>query len=445
MKLRDDDTLDPRVERELEAIEAALRGEAVDHDLADLAELSADLSGLRASPEEPFAARLDARAAAGFKSGDGRERAGRLGDMWKRFRSASLSRQLMPIGATALAAIVIATAVVAVRPHGSDDSAQVSAGAGGSADSSAVATSGGAAANGPATSSATTTSEAAPSEIAPLPSLAPGPPVGTPGSRARTDRGSSYVRAQAQATVGHLGKQATGPFASDQNHRAIERDAQLTLGTDPEKVQDVSDDVLGVVGRYEGIVLNSSVSDGPAGEAGAQFELLIPSDRLGDALADLSGAAEVRSREETTKDITAPTVTTQEHLRDARAEVEGLLKQLANADTDEERRSADGQLAFQRQRIAGLRATLSSLERRANLSHVSLDIVTGDAASFGDTGNGRWTIRDALADAGHILGTAAAVTLVGLAILAPLALLALIIWLARRGFVGQSRRRALEG
>jgi hypothetical protein len=238
----------------------------------------------------------------------------------------------------------------------------------------------------------------------------------------------------------------TGPFASGERRRFNETSAELTLGTDAAHVQPVADDVFGVVGRYEGIVLTSSISDGAEGEAGASFSLLIPSAKLPAALTDLSGIAEVRSRRESSQDITAPVVTTRERLRDARAEVEGLLKQLANADTDEERAAVKAQLRFQHRRVAGLRGALNGLQRRANLSRVSLDVVTGDTTGFGaGGGDGRWTMADALRDAGRVLSVAAGVTLVGLAVLAPLALLALIAWLARRAWVRQSRERALRG
>ncbi len=46
-------------------------------------------------------------------------------------------------------------------------------------------------------------------------------------------------------------------------------------------------------------------------------------------------------------------------------------------------------------------------------------------------------------DAGHILTIAAGVTIVGLAILAPLALIALLAWLANRAGVRRARERAL--
>ncbi len=53
------------------------------------------------------------------------------------------------------------------------------------------------------------------------------------------------------------------------------------------------------------------------------------------------------------------------------------------------------------------------------------------------------SIGDALHDAGHILAVAAGVAIVGLAVLGPLALIALLIWLANRAWVHRSRQRAL--
>ena len=237
----------------------------------------------------------------------------------------------------------------------------------------------------------------------------------------------------------------SGPFASKQSRRAVERSAQLVLGTDPDGVRPAADRVFATVGRYDGIVLSSTIRDGDSGEPGADFSLLIPSDRLSAALTDLSAIAEVRSRQESAEDITAPTVTVGERLRDARAEVEGLLKQLAKADTDAERASVKAQLRFQRQRLAALRASLNDLRRRANFSRVSVQVLTGDASAFPGSGGGRWTIGDALGDAGRILAVAAGVIVVGLAVLAPIALLALLAWLGRRAWVRAGRERALEG
>ena len=84
---------------------------------------------------------------------------------------------------------------------------------------------------------------------------------------------------------------------------------------------------------------------------------------------------------------------------------------------------------------------MTELDRRANLSRVSLRIETGAGAA--STSNGSWGIDDALGDAGHILAIAAGVTLIGLAVLGPIALIALLAWLAHHAWVRQRRERAL--
>jgi len=420
MKLRDRDPApDPQAERELHALDEALAGRPVEPEMSDIAALAAELRDLRPGPDQAAAARLDDGVAA---LGEGTAPGRGLAASWSRYSSAPLRRRLMPAAAAGLAAIVAATVIVS--------------GAGTDSGSNPSGT----------RIMAETQSGAAPSK----PSAAPAVPdvaklrrQGTAELQATGGSGATAAPAQGIRPVPPV---PTGPFASGQRRRFNETSAELTLGTDAEHVQAVADDVFGVVGRYEGIVLTSSISDGAEGEAGASFSLLIPSAKLPAALADLSGIAEVRSRRESSQDITAPVVTTRERLRDARAEVEGLLKQLANADTDEERAAVKAQLRFQHRRVAGLRSALNGLQRRANFSRVSLDVVTGDTTAFGaGGGDGRWTIADALRDAGRVLSVAAGVTLVGLAVLAPLALLALLAWLARRAWLRQSRERALRG
>jgi hypothetical protein len=399
---RDDETtLDPRAERELEALEAALRGEPVGPGYTHVAELASALAELRATPEEEFAARLDADAAAGFRAGGSDSTPERLRT---RLRGLSL-RQAMPALAGATAALLIGTAVVVGLGDRSQDDA---------AESPATVLSEPAPGGG---ADATATEEAAPQSAA--------------------AKGPAATSLDARTT-------STGPNAADERRRFQDRDASITVATEADQVRRATEDVFDVVARYRGIVRTSQIEDGPEGEAGARFELLIPSSRLSAALGDLSEIAEVRSREETSVDITAPVVTVGERLQDARAEVQGLLEQLAEADTDEERAAVKAQLAFQRQRVASLRSTLSGLERRANLANVSLEIVTGDAAGFGESGDEQWTIADAIDDAGRILAVAAAIALVSLAVVAPLALLFALALLGRRAWVRQSRERALD-
>src|SRR5713226_3206606 len=73
MRPRRDVTLDPETARELAALDAALGGEPVDPDLAELETLVRDTRDLRPLPSAEFAARLDDRAATGFpRPGGGR-------------------------------------------------------------------------------------------------------------------------------------------------------------------------------------------------------------------------------------------------------------------------------------------------------------------------------------------------------------------------------------
>ena len=79
------------------------------------------------------------------------------------------------------------------------------------------------------------------------------------------------------------------------------------------------------------------------------------------------------------------------------------------------------------------------------MSEVSLRIVTDHGAGVVPAGkdDGGWSVGDALHDAGHILTVAAGVLLIGLAILAPIALIALLFWSANRFRVRRLRERTL--
>ena len=344
--------------------------------------LVAALESLRPTPRPDFAAELDQRAAAGFP------RRSPLGQLSDRLRAIGPRRVLIPAGATALAAIAGVTVVVAIG--GSEEISDLSGGA----------------------------------------------------RFSHTEGDAPAATAAPSMTTESAAAGSSGPYAAQTSQREIERSARMTLGTDPENVRKASSEVFTTVHAYRGIVLNSSVRDGAAGDAGARFALLIPSAKLGDALADFSAIAEVRARHEATADITAPTVRSGEQLRDSVAKIEGLRAQLAAADTEAERGVAEAQLLRERRRVALLRSQLATLERRANLSRVSLQIETGEAGTSADEGGG-WGVGSALDDAGEILAIAAGVTILALAILGPVALIALLAWLGYRAHVRRGRRRAL--
>lgn len=384
-------------------------------------ELAAALRELRPATPPELAARLDARAAAGFPR-DSRRAAAALERLQGRLAATSPLRLLVPVGAAAIFAVAVATAVIAGSGSGTDSRTAL--------DRTYATT----------VPSTPRSPEAQPAQGAEKAAGARSfdSAAGESGAAA----GSGIAREAAPSSgAGSAGR--SGPYASPTRHRDVERSAEVVLGADPGDVRRDSAEVFDAVHTAGGIVLSSSIRDGAAGAAGADFELLIPTGRLGDALAAISAIAEVRSRNEASRDITAPTVTNGERLADARAEVESLLGQLADAEDGAERAAVRAKLRSARHRVAALRSRHSALERRGNFSRVSVRIETGESSSSGSGGAG-WGVDDGLRGAGRVLAIAAGVTAIGLAILAPLALLGLLAWLGRRVWLRLSRRAALR-
>jgi hypothetical protein len=401
--------------------------------------LAAELRALRPTPRPEFTSELDARATAGFP----RRGAGALGDRLSaatgratnRLRI-SRRRLLAPAGGLAVASILVATVIVVNNEGGGADRTVSTTQADSGSDRGYVSP--GAASNHDGSGHYTPGRTEMYAEEPPLIPAAKsaGGEASASSSEAQTLKPFSE---ESKATV----RAGTGPYASQANHRDVERSAAMVLGTDPADVRSAAGKIFTAVHAYDGIVLESSIEDGGEGEAGASFELLIPSGKLGDALAAFSSIAEVRSRHESTADVTAKTVGLGERLQDSRATISGLLEQLADADTDGERAAAEAELHSERLRAAALRANLADLQRRANLSQVSLQIESGEEGAAPADQNGSWGVGDALGDAGHILEVAAGVALIGLAIIAPFAIIALLAWLARRNGVRRARERGL--
>jgi hypothetical protein len=362
----------------------------------DRDQLAAELRALRPEPRPEFTAELDERAAAGFP------RRSRLPWLsFDRLRAVPPRRLLIPAGGFAVLAIAVVTAVIATN-----DREQESTG-GGSVLS--------------LTAPASEDSAAAPEESA---------------------SEASGAASEAGAAIEPFSEDSRANFTRTSN-RAVERSATLVLGAKPSDVADDSSQVFEVVHAHDGIVMRSSTHEGEPGRAGATFELLIPSAKLGDALAALSAIDEVRSRHEATADITAPTVNVTELLRDSKARIDSLLAQLAGAETESEREAVEAELRQERRHRARLRSQLQNLQRRADYSRVLVRIETGTKEESG-TGGGTWGVDDALGDAGKILAVAVAVTVVGLAILGPIAIIALLAWLTHRAWVRRERRRVLS-
>jgi Domain of unknown function (DUF4349) len=378
-------------------------------------DLTAELRALRPEPQQEFAAGLDTRVAAGFARVPRSDRF-LLSAFAARFRGLPARRWAAAAGGLALIGIATATVVI--------DSSE------------------------PSRESVALDSHHSPIERAAQGSKAPTQPaevsaaLGELGA-ANAGRSSSggllsFSGAPPTRHATPMGEAAIAGVAGHAGHRDIERSAEIGLLADPSDVDEDSARVFGAVHDADGIVLRSTTTTGR--RAGAHFELLIPSPKLGDALAAFSAIDQVRTRHEATADITAPTVAAGERLRDSRAKIDGLLSRLAAAQTESEATAIEVELRAERRREAVLRSHVAQLQRRTDYTRVDLRIETGASSS----GGGGWGLGDAFHDSGHILGIAAGVILVGLAVLFPLALLCLLSLLAFLAWRRGQRKRALR-
>jgi hypothetical protein len=367
-------------------------------------QLIEELRAQRPTPHPEFAAELDRRAAAGFPR---RSRLPRFS--FARLRALPPRRLMLATGALVVVAIAVTGVLVATNDTSEQQNGPSQLGFLNSYD-------------GDVEEPAPTTS---PPVEAPAEEAQPSKGIETAGSAPSFDGSGGYVHGSAHLT-----------------NRAVRREAQVVLGTDPASVAENASEVLETVRAYDGIVLRSSSHQGPEGEAGAHFELRFPSAKLAGALAALSEIGELRSRYDTSLDITAPIVKVGELLQDSKARIDSLLGQLGAAETESEREAVEAELRQERHYRARLRANLQKLQRKAEFSLVTVRIET-DAVED-SSGGGIWGIDDALGDAGKVLAVAAGAALLTLAIAGPIALIALLAWLTHRAWVRRQRRRVLS-
>jgi hypothetical protein len=410
MRLREHEIpLDPEVERELEAIDRALGGEPVDPDLAALAELARALREERVGAEPGFAAELDQRVGEGFP------RAGRLDGLRRRLTAVPPRRILAPAGAAATLLVVVGVAI--------SQSGEIGGGNGG------------------------VTPQPAPDQP-----VAEEPAGGAPaGSEAKGGGNVDRLEQNLPRDRVALGYAQAGKRSASQvplARRKIARRVDLALSTSPERFRDAADGVLDVVRDHRGFVVRSSVSggdpDAPRSQLGhGSFTLRIPAGELGAALGDLSDLGHVVSRTDGTQDITSRFVSVKKRIAALEKARQNLLRQLADATTATEQESIRRRLEIVESQLSAAREDLGTVQRRVHLVPVSVTI-DADQALAGDDGAGGWGLDDAVDDAGKVLAVTAGVLLVTAAVLGPLAILAVLIWLGVRAVTRLRRERALD-
>jgi uncharacterized protein DUF4349 len=372
---------------ELEAIDAALAGQWVAPEYDELADLALLLRDDRPEPTPAFTNRLDRRVADGFPARPRRRR------QWL--------HNAFPVLAVAAIVAVIAIPLgfaISGSDVGGDDAGSVSSlgrddsggGGGGSA---------GGGSSGAGNASGTAESQASP--------VTPRETALTAGDRA--------------------------------SRRKVQRSVDITLAAPRRDIDRVAAGVGDVAADLGGFVRHSRVTS----SSGGNMQLRVPSNRLDIAVQRLSKLAKVRELSRTADDITGAVVSARDRLRDARAERESLLDQLAKATTVNETESIRARLDIVAQEIATYRTQLRRVTNRADFANVDVTLVTRGGGDNGEDG-GAWTPGDAWHDALRVLEVIAGVAVIAAAIAVPLLVAWLLGWAARRGVTRRRRERALD-
>ena len=236
------------------------------------------------------------------------------------------------------------------------------------------------------------------------------------------------------------GESPSGRDAAGAPRRKVERSAMLDLATSARDLDRVADGVVRATDASGGFVASSQVDAGAIGGT-ARFDLRVPTDRLDATLAALSRLGHVRSRSQSTDDVTGAVVSARERLSDAQAERRALLRALGLARTSTQAEAIRARLRLARTEIAGARSDLHALGRRTAFSSVSVLV---SARGGGASGGGSFGPDDALNDAVRILGAVAGGLLVALAVLLPVAAVVALVWLGARTLRRRGRERALD-
>ncbi len=228
--------------------------------------------------------------------------------------------------------------------------------------------------------------------------------------------------------------------------RRVEQSSQLTLGTPAAHVGDIAQGVLGVVGRLDGIVDQSSIaSSGPG--ASAQFALRFPSAQLAAALDALSRLphARVVARVDDSQDVNQPYVSAGRRLATAQAERAGLLRALRAASSEADTNRLQARIASVDRTIASAERDRRALARRVDYSRVTFSVQSQHRGAVVPVAGGdRLTPGRALHDAGRVLTVTAGVVVIAAAALVPLAVLLALAWPVARALRRRRRDSMLD-
>jgi hypothetical protein len=426
-----DAPLDPKVIAELDQLDAALRGEAITDE--SLAQLVRDVQAQ--APEMPTALRtqLGGDVAAGFPrfGKAGAARAERRSTMTK----APKRRRLLVGGglATAACSLILVVGFATSNSDKSlslgDDAAPFASTAGSAPSAGDSATSSGSGATDESAPQGLADSSTKREAVTPQ-ARESGASAGAPAPAEIDQLKAAVEDAGGTAARGTSSKAAGKPSTSTpaSGRRRVEQAVEMVVRVKSGKLDEAAGKVGDITRRAGGFVADSQVSMRTRGAGSATFTLQVASSKLDGAIGSLSDLVTVTSQDQQSTDITSSFDTANQRLGDAKAVRKALLRSLDKADSAGEIASLRARIADNRKTIAGLESEILKLNQRTNLTTIalSLNAPSGDAPSADD--DGKWTIGDAVDDAGSALGAIGGALIVVGAVLLPFGLLGGIGW-----------------
>jgi Domain of unknown function (DUF4349) len=352
-----------------------------------------------------------------------------------------LAARLWGAGGALAAGVALVVAIVVVAGGGGGAS---------SMSSSSAASSGSSAASSGSAAGAASTAAASSPPAARAPAAGPTATAGSkaasvaPGNHPPAALTSSAASSAASASASSSGT-SSQPLQPPTTGRKVVQSAQLNLTAASSRVDAVAQEVYNVVGQVNGIVNNSTVTQGgPNGYA--SFQLSVPSASLPETMSRLSQLtyAQVASRTDNTQDITNQYNATASALADARALRTSLLKQLANAVTTAQVDSLTAQIHDAEASISSDEATLGRLNNQVNFSQINVEINTSTPPPPIAHKSGGFGIGRAAHDAGRVLTVAAGGALIAIAALTPVALVIALVWWVGAALRRRRREQALD-
>lgn len=212
--------------------------------------------------------------------------------------------------------------------------------------------------------------------------------------------------------------------------RAQRYSAQLTLSVkDVDGLSDATQKALQITRDLGGYVVSVSYATSETGVS--SLTLKVPTANVQDALVRLTGLGKIVSQQVQIDDLQGQVDELTKRETALRGQIAGLSARLANPDlTAETRATLEARRDAARSELARVRTARAQVNGEARYATIQLTLQTSESAAVVPVPS-RWD--DALDRAGEILATEAAIVLYALVIVGPFALLAVLVWLGRRG------------